>query len=120
MSAQVNFQEVKQAVTVEHVIGFLGLKLTQKEDSFRGTCPLCKSGSREFVITGSRRLFHCFKCKAGGDFIKLVGEAKSLGLREAAAELAKACGLEAKGPKPTAEVKNFDVEKYAQNLQADH
>src|SRR5277367_1631535 len=66
MSAQVNFQEVKQAVTVEHVIGFLGLKLTQKEDSFRGVCPLCKSGSREFVITGSKRLFYCFKCKKGG------------------------------------------------------
>ena len=50
--SQVDFAEVKESATVEQVIGFLGLKLTQKDDSFRGTCPLCKSGSREFVITG--------------------------------------------------------------------
>ena len=68
LSSTIDFQEVKSAATVEQVIGFLGLKLTQKEDSFRGVCPLCKSGSREFVITGSKKLFHCFKCKKGGDF----------------------------------------------------
>src|SRR5580704_15881076 len=113
MSATVDFQEVKSATTVEQVIGFLGLKLTQKEDSFRGICPLCKSGSREFVVTGSKKLFHCFKCKKGGDLLKLVSEAKSIGVRDAAAELAKACGVEANAPAKTAEVKNFDVEKYA-------
>src|SRR5580704_8269218 len=112
-SAQIDFQAVKTAATVEQVISFLGLKLSQKEDSFRGACPICKSGSREFVITGSKRLFHCFKCRKGGDFLKLVSEVKSIGVRDAAAELAKACGVEANAPAKTAEVKNFDVEKYA-------
>src|SRR5271154_1217362 len=115
MSVSVDFKEVKAAVTVQQVIDFLGLKLTQKDDSFRGTCPLCKSGSREFVITGSRALFHCFKCKKGGDFIKLVSEVKALGARDAAAELAKACGVEKK-TQPPAEKKDFDVEKYAERL----
>ena len=119
-SAQLDFQAIKTATTAEQVISFLGLQLTQKEDSFRGVCPLCKSGSREFVITGSKKLWHCFKCKKGGDFIKLVCEAKSLGVRDAAAELAKACGVEAKAPAKTAEVKNFDVEKYAQSLDPNH
>jgi CHC2 zinc finger len=119
-TAQIDFQAVKTAATAEQVIGFLGLKLTQKEDSFRGICPLCKSGSREFVITGSKRLFHCFKCKKGGDLLKLVSETKSIGIRDAAAELAKACGVEAKAPAKTAEVKNFDVEKYAQSLDPSH
>ena len=56
LSSTIDFQEVKKAATVEQVIGFLGLKLTQKDDSFRGTCPLCKSGSREFVITGTQAI----------------------------------------------------------------
>src|SRR5580698_4450069 len=119
-TTQINFQAVKNAASAEQVIMFLGLKLTQKEDSFRGVCPLCKSGSREFVITGSKRLFHCFKCKKGGDLLKLVSEAKSIGVRDAAAELAKACGVEANAPAKTAEVKNFDVEKYAQSLDPNH
>jgi hypothetical protein len=119
MSATVDFAEVKQAASVEQVIGFLGLKLTQKEDSFRGVCPLCKSGSREFVITASRRLFHCFKCKKGGDMLKLVSEAKGIGVKDAAAELAKACGVE-KRSAPAPEKKAFDVDKYAEGLDPEH
>jgi DNA primase len=120
LSSTIDFQEVKSAATVEQVIGFLGLKLTQKDDSFRGVCPLCKSGSREFVITGTKRLFHCFKCKKGGDFLRLVSEAKGIGVREAAAELAKACGVEKKpAPAPT-EKKAFDVDKYAEGLDPEH
>lgn len=118
-TAQIDFAEVKNAATVEQVIGFLGLKLTQKEDSFRGICPLCKSGSREFVITGSKKLFHCFKCKKGGDFLKLVSEAKGIGVKDAAAELAKACGVE-KRAAPAPEKKAFDVDKYAEGLEPEH
>jgi DNA primase len=119
MSTAIDFAEVKSAATVEQVIGFLGLKLTQKEDSFRGTCPLCKSGSREFVITGSKKLFHCFKCKQGGDMLKLVSAAKGIGVKEAAAELSKACGVEKK-PAPAPEKKAFDVDKYAEGLDPEH
>jgi hypothetical protein len=119
-SPAIDFKEVKNAATAEQVIALLGLNLVQKDDTFRGVCPLCKSGSREFVITGSKKLFHCFKCKQGGDFLKLVASAKDIDIRAAAGELAKACGLEAKTSKPTAEVKNFDVEKYAQNLDPEH
>ena len=117
--SSVDFAEVKQAAAVEQVIGFLGLKLTQKEDSFRGVCPLCKSGSREFVVTGSKKLFHCFKCKRGGDMLKLVSEAKGINVKEAAAELAKACGVEKK-PTPAPEKKAFDVDKYAEGLDPEH
>ena len=118
--SSVDFAEVKSAATVEQVIGFLGLKLTQKEDSFRGVCPLCKSGSREFVITGSKKLFHCFKCKKGGDMLKLVSEAKGIGVKEAAAELAKACGVEKKPTLAPTEKKAFDVDKYAEGLDPEH
>ena len=119
-AAQIDFKEVKERATADQVIAFLGLKLTQKDDSFRGACPLCKSNSREFVITGSKRLFHCFKCKSGGDFIKLVSEAKSLGTREAATELDKACGGEKRPTLAPTEKKAFDVDKYAEGLDPEH
>ena len=121
MSTQtLDFKEIKAAVTAQQVIDLLGLKLTQKDDSFRGTCPICKSGSREFVITGTRALFHCFKCKKGGDYLKLVSEAKGIGVKEAAAEIAKACGVEKKPTPAPTEKKAFDVDKYAEGLDPEH
>ena len=96
MSAQtVDFQQVKLAASVDHVIRYLGLVLKQHGDTWRGKCHLCKaSDDRALVITTSKRLFHCFKCKEGGDMLKLVAVSKGLPIRDAAIELAKFCGVE--------------------------
>ena len=140
MSApQIDFKEIKTAATTEQVIGFLGLKVTSKQTerkldngtiehdvSWRGDCPFCKC-SKSFVISTNKRVYNCFKCKpvppeqkTGGDLLKLVAKIKGIGLREAAIELAKVCGVEKKASAPTAEIKSFDVEKYAQNLDPEH
>jgi DNA primase len=136
---KIDFKEIKTAATTEQVVGFLGLKVTPKtierllEDgtketdvSWRGDCPFCKC-SKSFVISTNKRVYNCFKCKpvppeqkTGGDLLKLVAKIKGIGLREAALELAKVCGVEKKSPQPTAEIKSFDVEKYAQNLDPEH
>lgn len=88
MTAQtVDFQQVKQAATVDHAIRYLGLRLKQHGDTWRGSCHLCKnSDQRAFVITTSKRLFHCFKCKEGGDMLKLVTVSKGIPIRDAAIE----------------------------------
>src|ERR1035441_2804587 len=91
----VDFQQVKQAATVEHVIRYFGLTLKQTGDTWRGSCHLCKaSDQRAFVITTSKRLFHCFKCKEGGDMLKLVAVSKGVPIRDAAINLAGFCGVE--------------------------
>ena len=96
MSAQtVDFKEVKLAATVDHVIRHLGLSLKKHGDTWRGKCHLCKaSDDRALVITETKRLFHCFKCKEGGDMLKLVAVSKGVPVRDAAIELAKLCGVE--------------------------
>jgi DNA primase len=119
LSSTIDFKEVKSAATVEQIVDFLGLKLIQKEDSYRGTCPLCKTNSREFCISATKKLFHCFKCRKGGDFIALVAAVKGVGAKDAAEQLAKACGVEKK-PAPAPEKKAFDVDKYAEGLDPEH
>lgn len=136
---KIDFKEIKTAASTEQVVSFLGLKVTPKEIerklkdgsierdvSWRGNCPFCKS-AKTFVISTNKRVFNCFNCKTtpeepktGGDLLKLVSKIKGIGLREAAFELGKACGVENKAPAPTAEIKSFDVEKYAQNLDPEH
>jgi DNA primase len=136
MPAQtVDFQQIKQAASVESVIRFLGLTLKHHGDTWRGRCHLCRnSDDRAFVITGSKRLFHCFKCKKGGDMLKLVELTKEIPVRDAAIELGKFCGVElvpAGNSKqvpgtgsgtvpPSPERKGFDAEKYAAGLDPAH
>jgi DNA primase len=84
----IDFQQVKQAATPEHVMRYLGITLKKHGDVWRGSCHLCKnSDPRAFVITDSKRLFHCFKCKEGGDMLKLVSVSKGVPVRDAAIEL---------------------------------
>ncbi len=136
MSAQtVDFKEVKLAATADHVIRYLGLSLKKHGDTWRGKCHLCKaSDDRALVITESKRLFHCFKCKEGGDMLKLVAVSKGIPVRDAAIELAKLCGVElvpsgagkhvagtSSGTvPPSPERKGFDAEKYAAGLDPSH
>ncbi len=102
MSAQtVDFQQVKAAASPDAVARYLNLNLKQHGDTLRGRCPICNSDDqRAFVITVSKRLFHCFKCKpnagqkAGGDMIALVARVKDLPVRDAAIALAKFLGVE--------------------------
>lgn len=129
MSTQaIDFKQVKEAATAEQVIRYLNLILKQQGDTFRGSCHLCKnSDQRAFLITSSKRLFHCFKCKAGGDMLKLVSESKGLAVRDAALELAKFCGVETPPTKPVPATgspqpdrKGFDADKYAAGLDPAH
>ena len=75
---RINFEDVKRAVSMEAVIGFLGLGgLKQKSArQWKGACPFCK-GADCFVVTNDggkdkTGAFNCFKCPAGGDQIELV------------------------------------------------
>ena len=131
----VDFQQVKQAATVESVIRFLNLTPKQHGDTWRSACHLCKaSDQRALVITTSKLLFHCFKCKEGGDMLKLVAVTKGIPTREAALALAAFLGVEfvaggngkpvpgtSSGTvPPSPERKGFDAEKYAAALDPEH
>jgi DNA primase len=131
----VDFQQVKQAATVESVIRFLNLTPKQHGDTWRSACHLCKaSDQRALVITTSKRLFHCFKCREGGDMLKLVAVTKGVPTRDAAIQLATFCGVElvpsgsgklvpgtSSGTvPPSPDRKGFDAEKYAAGLDSAH
>ena len=127
-----NIKAVKEAVVVEDVIAFLGLNVkfvnVQKKDNagnvigheatWRGTCPLCQSSQREFVITVSKKLYRCFRCRKYGSLLDLTMAVKKLDVRSAALELAAACGVQAK-PAP-APAPDFDPQRYLESLLPEH
>ena len=100
MSQQIDFAELKQRVTIERAVEFLGMQLKKSGHQLRGPCPACKdSGDRAFVVTPEKGLFYCFgKCRKGGDAISLVSLVRGCTLREAAVFLSEKAG----GAKATA------------------
>src|SRR5436853_1408619 len=94
MSAYIDFADLKTRISIHQVVTMLGLKLTQKGDQFRGTCPIHNGNDpREFVITASKNLWHCFKGCGGGDHIALVAKVKGCKQHEAAHLIADHYGL---------------------------
>ena len=71
-----NFQYLKQAVSIEVVLQDKGLSthLKKRGDQLFGTCPVHGGDNpRAFVVSLSKNLWHCFtKCDAGGDIVDLV------------------------------------------------
>ncbi len=53
-----------------------------------GPCPICRDGDDRFSVNPKTQLWHCRRCDAGGDVIKLVELADRLDFRGAVAQLA--------------------------------
>lgn len=87
MTKFVDFAELKSRVSIEDVIGWLGIELKRSGEQLRGACPIHQgTNERQFVVTPAKDLFKCFatECGAGGDQIALVAAMKQCSLREAA------------------------------------
>jgi len=94
----IDFQALKQRVTIEQVVAMLGLDLKQSGSQWRGPCPVCRSGgNRALAVNTDKQAFYCFPSKACGDLIALTAHIKAIspgkeGQREAAEIVARHFG----------------------------
>src|SRR5438132_7312590 len=89
MGGFLDFQAVKQAVSIDEAAHRLGLALKPAGSQMRGVCPACKSGGdRALVITPSKGVFYCFSAGKGGDCIALTAHIRGTEVKDAAAWLA--------------------------------
>lgn len=65
-SSFVDFQVLKQSISITDLIPWLGLKGNWHGDQWRGTCPQCNGSDRSLVVTKSKAAFYCFTAKKGG------------------------------------------------------
>lgn len=125
----VDFQTIKENVSIEHAADMLGLKLKPAGNQLRGICPTCNGDKRSLVITPAKQAFFCFKGNAGGDCISLVAHVRGLPVRDAAHFLSGNGTVPVSGTSsPTAPQKEkgrpnapaFDPESYAKGLNVEH
>jgi DNA primase len=91
--AFVDFAELKAKVSFSQTIEVLGLQMKKTGNQWRGVCPTCaKGGDRALVITEGKG-YYCFPACAGGDQIALVGHILEISVKDAAAQLAQAAGI---------------------------
>lgn len=81
----VDFKSLKETVTVEHAMIYLGLKMKADNGAYRSECPACKQGgTRAIIITPEKEAFYCHAAKKGGDVISLVAHIHGTSMKEAA------------------------------------
>jgi DNA primase len=85
----VDFNELKQRVSIEEAVRVLGLNVKPGNHQLRGPCPSCRTGGdRALVITPSKGVYFCFAEKKGGDQIALAAHIKGVSVKDAAQFLA--------------------------------
>jgi DNA primase len=81
----VDFKTIKQAVTIEQVLGRYGVKLRRSGKELRGACPIHRGeGTDTFHANTDKNAFHCFSCQAKGNVLDLVAAMERCSLRDAA------------------------------------
>lgn len=120
----VDFAEIREKVSLEQAIQYLGLTMKKEQGAFRGACPHCKSGGDRALIVTPSRGYYCHSQKRGGnDSTSLVAHVKGLSQRDAANELHEhflsASATVPQGPAQSSTKKTaggFDPDAFAANL----
>ena len=74
----VDFKTIKQAVTIEQVLGRYGVKLSRSGKELRGPCPIHQGeGTDTFHANTDKNAFHCFSCQAKGNVLDFVAAMES-------------------------------------------
>lgn len=73
----VDFQQLKQEVGFEEVLGYYGLleDLHRRGDELVGYCPIHdekRYNKNSFSVNTARNIFHCFACGASGNILDFV------------------------------------------------
>lgn len=85
-------ERVKEATDIVALIGET-VVLKKSGSSWKGLCPFHTEKTPSFVVSPTRRSWHCFGCGKGGDAVSFLMEASALSFPEALETLAQRAGV---------------------------
>src|ERR1017187_2766625 len=103
MGTWVDFQAVKQAVTLGQVLERYGIKLKRTGKELHGRCPIHQGkGDDSFRANTEKNAFQCFSCQAKGNVLDFVAAMEKCSVRDVGLKLQEWFGLAAQqGPQGT-------------------
>src|ERR1039457_2412130 len=94
MGTWVDFQAVKQAVTLGQVLERYGIKLKRTGKELHGRCPIHQGkGDDRFRANTEKNAFQCFSCHAQGNVLDFVAAMEKCSIRDAGLKLQEWFGL---------------------------
>ncbi len=91
-SRQIIDEVISRNDIVDVISGYI--KLKKNGSSYVGLCPFHNEKSPSFSVSGSRQLYHCFGCGAGGNVVTFVMEYEKFTFPEAVKALADRVNME--------------------------
>ena len=91
-SRQIIDEVISRNDIVDVISGYI--KLKKNGSSYVGLCPFHNEKSPSFSVSGSRQLYHCFGCGAGGNVVTFVMEYEKFTFPEAVKLLADRVNME--------------------------
>ena len=85
-------EKIKDATDIVALVGEY-VPLKKAGSSWKGLCPFHKEKSPSFVVSPTRRSFHCFGCGKGGNALTFLMAQENLPFPEAVKALAQRAGL---------------------------
>ena len=100
-------EQVREAADIVGIIGeYVPLKRTGAD--FRGPCPFHQGTRRNFSVSPSKRMYHCFVCDESGDVFKFLTKRLGVDWPESVRMVGEKAGIEvsrhkdqARGPRST-------------------
>src|ERR1017187_4409946 len=104
MGTWVDFQAVKQAVSIGQVFDRYGIKLKRTGKELHGRCPIHQGkGDDSFRANTEKNAFQCFSCQAKGNVLDFVAAMEKCSIRDAGLKLQEWFGLAVgQGPQASA------------------
>ena len=85
-------EEVRMKNDIVDVIsGYV--RIQKKGSSYFGLCPFHNEKSPSFSVSGSKQMFYCFGCGAGGNVITFLMQYENITFQEAVKMLADRAGV---------------------------
>jgi DNA primase len=87
----VDFRAIRDMIAMSEVLELIGYASSIiVGDVLRGPCPVHRStssNSRSFAVNLKRKVYHCFKCGAGGNHLDLFAACTEMRVYDAAIKL---------------------------------
>ncbi|MCQ2524170.1 MAG: DNA primase [Lachnospiraceae bacterium] len=85
-------EEVRMKNDIVDVVGSY-VKIQKKGSSYFGLCPFHSEKSPSFSVSGSKQIYYCFGCGAGGNVISFIMNYENYNFQEAVKFLADRAGI---------------------------